>query len=533
MRIFRLQRSDIVVLLIICFGFVIRLLRLDIPFDPEDVHLDYLAAHQMVQFGQIPWSGSGNPLLIDSPLYYYIVTLFIWMWDHLLFLAVVNIVLIQGVTFYVFYRLATELFDRRVGVLTVLLAVTSFEYIAEGAYFFQTHVMQMFVNSAFLFLVVAYKRKTEAYALASVCLFVTALTIHHSVLALVFPYIFVLLSIMRRYIHPVGWYKAILVGSATFIIWHIPVGILFLSNASVVEHMYGIPYAGITQSFSRVWSTFTYNTAQFLSTFSLRWFDNAPMINTVLVCVLGLSLTRFLLVTTQKHRNIVGVIGLTILWFIFCASLLQKGVWNFTFSSLFGLYLMVVAASISQWFIKTRVLQTTIGIGVVGLTIYAYSNGFIFRDALTYPRLERWNITQESQKVIRKKVLELKEQENRSDLAFFRIQRVHKQPTEGFFVDVYDAQDIQIIEDLLYWPFLQRDLATRFTEMSNHGAFPEVSTTDDYIFVICDSTRDRFLGVEDCMRRYQVINPQYSFVEALYEKSPIAIVLVRKAKYSL
>jgi hypothetical protein len=534
MRILTAHRSTIVALLIICFGIAVRLLRLDIPFDPEDVHLDYLVGHHIVRYGEVPWSGSGNPLLIDSPLYYYIVAFFVWIYDHLLFLAVVNVVFIQGVTFFLLYRLGTELFDKKVGLLAVFLAVCSFEYLAEGAYFFQTHVMQVFVNVAFLFLVRAYKRKAVSNAYWSACLFVIALSVHHSILALTPLYVLLLFFAMpdaRRRWRQFGICMASMMG--VLFVLHTPVFFLFSDQRFIVGNIIQALSTGHVLAPVEVAKKFVYNLAQFFNAFSLRWVSHAWIVNSVAACLLVGSVWWHQRVQPREKKIPMWLTALAIVQFVLIASFLTQGVWNFTFSSLFGVYIVMVAACIRVWFVWPAQWTRVAAVGGILFVLYVFSNGFIFLDALNYPRLVRWSITQESASVIQKKVGDLKEANGFSDALFFQIQRVHKQPTGGFFVDVYTHRDIQIIEDLLYWPLLQNALGTQFIRVEKNGSFPTVLSEATYIFVICDSTRNEFMDIRDCLDRYRAHYPEYEFVEHLYVNYPISIMLVRKVNNGL
>ncbi len=525
----RLPIWDILAIIIIVIGIGIRLSRLDIPFDPEDVHLDYLAAHHMVRYGEIPWSGSGNPILIDSPLYYYIVAFFVRIYDSLFFLAVANITVIQGITFALMYRIASVLFNRRSGVLTLLFAVFSHEYIAQGAYFFQTHVMQVFANGALLFLLLFHERKHIRFAYASILSFVAALTIHHSLLALAPLYAVFLFAGIRS--KNKGRTAAALIGVAlgVFVFFHIPIAMLIWKDPSVGERIAGTFAAGFVGSFAEFGEKLARNAAQFVYAFSLRWVKEAATVNGILAGTLVGSFVLFLRHNKHDKRmmRLVAAVFALIIQLVVIASLLRTGVWNFTFSSLFGLYLAVVSAAIVRWLEGSRT-ERAIGWGIVLLTLYAFSNGFSFMIPSQYPPFYRWNITKDSLAAVARTVQEVRVAEKRSDVSFFRIERVHKKPEGGFYVDVYSKNRIQVIEDILYWPQLENMFATRFVRMEKDGTFPTILNGDDFVFVICDSTRAPFAGVNDCITRYLTEKPQYSYERIIYERYPITIFLVRR-----
>ncbi len=521
---------DWVALGIILFGVILRLLRLDIPFDPEDVHLDYLAAHHIALYGEIPWSGSGNPILIDSPLYYYIVSVFVRMYDNLLFLGVVNIVAIQAVTFGIVYLLAKLLFDRWVGILAIFLAAISFEYTVEGAYFFQTHVMQVFANGAFLALLVAYKKRSTWFAAASVVFLATSLTIHHSVLALLPLYAVVLfLSIPKTKNRWKTFGMLAGVGVGTLFLFHVPIFLLLGENSPVVDRVIDAVSGGHVASLVEFLGKFSRNIAQFIYAFSLRWTDNSTLVNRVAAVFLGVSFLRFMMSAGKGIRRVMwGIVG-AILSLVIASSLLRTGVWNFTFTSVSGLFLIAISVLITYWF-DGPLWRKGIGVGILILTLYAFSNGFFLLRREEYPPLYRAQITRASTQEIATTVRHIQTAESRPDVSFFRIRRVHKRPEGGFDVDVYSAADIQVIEDLLYWPELENLFATRFVRMERDGTFPTILNRDDYVFVICDSTRNRFTGSEDCLRRYLGDYPMYDFVAHIYASPPITIELVRRRK---
>lgn len=530
MRIFRPRLNDVLVLVIISLGVAIRLLQLDIPFQPEDVHLDYLAGHHVVKYGEVPFSGSGNPILIDSPLYYYIVSFFVFLKDDLLFLAIANIVVIQVATFIFLYLLAVTLFNRRVGFLTVLLAVTSYEYLAEGAYFFQTHVMQVFANGALFFLALAYTRKRLRYAYISIIFFVTAMTIHHSVLALVPVYTVLIFVALPRSINKSKTFGLMVaVGAGVLFIFHLPVMLLFIQSPSTITRIIYTVSTGHIGSISEFIGKFFYNSAQLVYSFSLRWVDHSMMVNIVCGVLLAWSFIRYIQAHQKQRQRTWYVLALLLMMMqlIVVASLLRAGVWHFTFSSVFGLFLIILSVCIVQWFSGSW-WHKTIGSVLVLITLYTVSNGFIFLRSGDYPRLHRWLLTLESKEAIKQVAISLKNEESRLDFSFFRIQRIHNKPISGFYVDVYSQQHIQMIEDLLYWPMLEDELGSRFVRMERDGSFPTLLNDDEYIFVICDSTRAPFRNVDDCLHRYVTDYPNYRFVRHVYAGYPISIELVRR-----
>lgn len=529
----RVHILDLVVVGILLLGIGLRLNILDIPFDPEDVHLDYLAAHHIVRYGEIPWSGSGNPILIDSPLYYYIVSLFVRMSDTLLFLAIANIVVIQGATFALMYGTAAVLFNRRVGALAVLFAALSYEYMAQGAYFFQTHVMQVFANGAFLFLALYHMRKQFAYAIASVILLGTALTIHHSILATMPLFLaFLFMSIPAKERRGVTM-KLLTILFVTLVVFQFPIGMLLSHDSSLFGRLADSFSGGFVRSVPEFIAKFGRNTLQFVYEFSFRWREEAPFVNGILGIVLGGSLFLFVRKSRKNaiRRYIWAIIAL-IFQLVFIASLLRAGVWNFTFSAVFGLYLILVSAAVVRWFDGT-VWEKVIGGTVAVFVLYVFSNGFMYLTSPQYPRLYRWNIAEESRAAIVREVRRIHDAERRNDYSFFRIQRVHKEPEGGLYVDVYSGNRIQIIEDILYWPALEREFATRFVRMELDGTFPTILNRDEYVFVICDSTRAPFRGSEECVGKYLLDYPEYQFVGHVYEKAPISIELIRRDTVAL
>ncbi len=524
----RLPIHGLLVFFLIIFGIVNRAGRLDIAFDPEDTHLDYLAAHQMVRYGQIPLSGSGNPVLIDSPLYYYITAAFVTLNDSLLFLSIVNFVVIQPILFVLFYALASALFGKWVGVFAVALAVTSFEYVAMGSYFFQTNVMQVFANASFLCLALAWRHKRKALLAASVVLLAIALTIHHSVLALLPLFGLLTFRLIPRAQRAAESVRLGALWLGFVSLFHIPVLMLFQAEPASLERVAGSVSAGYIGSPDEYVGKFFANLLQFVYAFSLRWVDNAQVVNGALLLLLVLGGVQFFRRSSAPQRMILGIMIAGILQLVLLASLLRVGVWNFTFTSLAGIYLITVSAVVLRWF-SGGLLSKAIGIASVVAVMYAFSNAGYLMGAPVYPRLWRWQLTQESLAAISLTVENIRQAENRHDVSFFQIERVHRKPSGGLFVDVYSPAGIQIIADLLYWPALQQRFEQPFVRMEKDGYFPTILNTDDYVFVICDSTRATFLGSEDCLVRYLSDRPSRTFVRHVYASELITVELVRRS----
>lgn len=469
-------------------------MRLDIPFDPEDVHLDYLVAHHIVAYREVPLSGSGNPLLIDSPLYYYIVSLFVRIWDSLLFLGIVNIVLVQGLTFWLLYRLALRLFDEKTAIITLLLAVTSQEYFKQGAFFFQTHVLQVVVYAGWYALVRAHKGDGRIYAYSSAVLAGFSVAIHHSALAMLPVYMIFLFRLAP-------WYKVFALFSSVVVLSYIPVFGLLYTHPEIVA---GMSVGGFVSSAGEYGSKFFSNLHQIVFSF----FDGENWFSYVLI---GLLAWGFV-VGRKAAKKTMGVIVCIVLQYVLLASLLRTGVWNFTFSSTFGLLLIVVALcirSLWQW-------RREAGIAILILAVFVFSRvGQTPRQKEQF--LYRYNLTHESAEAI---IREIPQESS------FRIHRVHKKPTRGFFVNVYTPQGIQVLEDLLYWPILEKRLGRQFVQISQNGAVPTIRNTDEYVFVVCDSTREQFTSNNECVRKYLLLYPRYRFVRNVYAKEPLSIVLV-------
>ncbi len=523
----RLKIQDILVVLLLLLSIVIRANRLDIVFDPEDTHLDYLAGHQLVRYGEIPLSGSGNPVLIDSPLYYYIVSVFVALYDNLLFLSIANFVIIQPLFFIILYGLAATLFNRWAGVIAVTLAVTSFEYVAMGGYFFQTNVMQVFANASFLFLALAARKKQRKFQYVSVAMMAIAMAIHHSTLSLL-PLFTVILALTIPHESRVnGLIRLGIFWALLLIVFHIPILLLFAIEPSVPVRILGTISSGHVVSIAEFIQKFFLNLMQFFYAFSLRWSEGIVQWNSLFGVVLAGSLYRYMRYASQKDRYSVGFIALFILQLVIFASFLRVGVWNFTFTSLAGLYIIGVSAAIHHWWTGLW-YHKAIGVGALFVCLYVFSNAFVFLKPPSEPRLNRWKITKQSTKAIGDAVQEIALLEKYQDFSFFQIQRVHHRPEGGFFVDVYSQSGIQIIDDLLYWPALQTSLGGRFVRMERDGSFPTILNGDTYVFVICDSTRAPFVGSEDCLKRYIADRPGYRFIRHIYAKDPITIELVRR-----
>lgn len=205
--------SKISLIIILLVSLFIRLYNLDYPisyiFAWGDGTRDYYVADHIVRYKEFPLLGPYNLLneigIYNSPIYFYLLALFLIPFNHVLTLGVVNIIF-QIFTIILIFLISKKLFDEKTAILSILIFSFNPEILFQSDYIWQPYLSQFFAYlSLLLFL---YNQKVlSALSLAFsfslhnssfpwIPLFFTA-TLRPSVLA----YFFIFLSVL--YI-PVG-----------------------------------------------------------------------------------------------------------------------------------------------------------------------------------------------------------------------------------------------------------------------------------------------------------------------------------------
>lgn len=166
-----------------------------------DGYRDYLIADHALRYGEWPVVGPNNaflPGLGNSPLYFYLVTLFALVWNDPAFVQLCFIAMYLASVACVFY-IARILFDRAPGFIAAgIVAVAPMCVYDAAGFIWQPFAMEPFLTGAVLALVVGWKARSVRVLVASQALYLCAVAFHMSALGLLPVYGPILYVVTRR-----------------------------------------------------------------------------------------------------------------------------------------------------------------------------------------------------------------------------------------------------------------------------------------------------------------------------------------------
>lgn len=189
-----------------------------------DSNRDYLVAHHILAYKELPLTGPASRLSyhVNSPAYFYFLTLPLLLKDNYTFFNIFNIFLQMGALILV-YLLARQLFGQSVGLATLALFAFNEKIIDQSNFAWQPHVMQPFLLLSFLLLAVAYTRKRYLLAALSVGCFTFAGTLHQSAFAVTPVYLIAIFLTLRTIgMHLRGYAGITTVFISSFALLHVP-----------------------------------------------------------------------------------------------------------------------------------------------------------------------------------------------------------------------------------------------------------------------------------------------------------------------
>src|SRR3989344_1936081 len=276
----------------------IRLLYIDnaaIPKTYSDSLRDYLIADHIISFGEVPLIGHSNFFLNNiglrnSPIYYYLLAIFLIPYNNIFVLIVINVFLQLSTLVLIF--LITKLFF---GFRTAIMAAILFGFIpfvlSQSENIWQPWVMQTVALFALYLLSLAFLKKNYKFLIAAISFLVLAISIHFS--AASWLPLFILLSFLylklekKKIVHYVGILATLILVAFIF---HFPVLIYLLDKEFLAD-----PRTIYPQSINNYFINI------------IHYFQDLNL-NTVIVLVLTLGLIGYLFL--EKSKRWITVVGL-------------------------------------------------------------------------------------------------------------------------------------------------------------------------------------------------------------------------------
>lgn len=202
-------RELLLLVFLFCMGYVL-VARLDYPPHGDDMYRDYVIARNIVLYHEYPLVGPvmnayAQPFgaMRNSPVYYYVLSLPLLFYDHVLALGIFGI-LLQLITIVFFYILGSFLWSKKIGCATaVLYGVASLSF-HEYSYPWQPQMMEPFFILSLILCAITYKKRTVLNIVMTGVVVCAATLIHVSAVLLVPLYIYVLAGAPKKKL-PIGF----------------------------------------------------------------------------------------------------------------------------------------------------------------------------------------------------------------------------------------------------------------------------------------------------------------------------------------
>lgn len=489
-----------------------------------DTNRDYMVAHHIVHYGEVPLTGpeglAGSRH--SSPVYYYFLASLVAIQDNIIFLGYVNLFLRIFVLLEV-YILATNLFNKKVGVTAAFLYSISMANIEQARFFWQPYLMEPFLLLSYLLLFWAYRKKNYFFLLASIIIFIFSTTIHPPAFGILPIYLFAIIFVLRLQQRTLRYTAGVfLTFSAALFLGYFPILLYaFQSNAPSTDLFSPIsdiffrqpPYVLINNLFVRV--------QIFLDFF----FVQLPAREWTAFLTIGILAALNIIYPKDRTKPYITMIMVAIVQFLLVVTMING--WNEPtvpiryFTPIFALFIIFISSSIHKY--QSKSIVSHIGkISLILLFVYIISPKLVGQIQWTGQRLRGESIIKffsvssfiaPSVIAIKNEVLAIRREEK--DYLFFRIKSYQK----------------KFSYDDFFWRTLEKELDTKLIKLDD-AARRDYSpiTTDEYIFMVCFSKRymsDEYISDDECINRFHKENPRYSIIKNIYQEEEFSIYLTK------
>lgn len=459
---------------------------------------DYLVAHYILKFGEIPLIGPFN-LLFDagiknSPLYYYLLSVFLIPYDSVMTLGAVNI-LFQIATIALIYLITEIIFDKRSAILASLLFAFTPQVLRQSEYIWQPYLMQPMALLSIYLLAQAYFKKSYKLILGSLVAISLSFTLHNSGFPYVLPILIISFLLLKYMGRKAKFYLgAILTLSLTLLTAHLPVLIYYMQNGISFSN---IPFLKFLNNY---FTNLSFNFAQLFQSFSL---EGGLSFGLVLIMISYLVLEK-----TTRRFFLIGLI----LFFspILLSSLFNKNQLHYLTLSL-GVFPILVSAS-------SRLFKNIFIWLILALVLF-----YTFSQQLTFLNPKKEHVESEAQilsaaRSVQEEVLNIKLNENLSNFNFFQIISFANRDSNFRY---------PTLDTILVVP-LEKSLSTKLAKISDDSAYNLMQTgSDKYIFLTCFEFDHPNL-VYDCSNNFLTIYPDHTLIKNIYNQYPLSIYLTKR-----
>lgn len=488
-----------ILIIVLLIGFLIRIPRLDFPFSDifiwGDGTRDYLVANHILKYQEYPLTGPFN-LLFDtgvrnSPVYFYLFSLFILPSSNILIPSVVGIIL-QVLSLVLIFLVGKKLFNPFVGLLAALLYALNPEIIKWSDFIWQPTLMQPAALLSLYLLIKSYLENNLKYLNFSLGLLILSVSIHYSAFPWVIAYLILALLILIKDKKSVAnFFKTFLIMTLCLAFLYAPVLIYYYTNGFFPKISSGL----FLNSVGNYFLNFNSNLSQLAS---------ALYLNQILLILLpGIVL---LIIKKRLNKSLIFLMSLFILP-IFFASCFNKIRLHYLIFSV--TIFPIMAASIIDSF---KLLDNRLKFILAGICLIIFSGNFYFLIDSKSPLQNYILVNKITQKIINQ-LEDIKSFENFKDYNFFQIYTMAS-GNEIFYYPVLDTVLIVPLEEKLNLK-LAKVTDTSYNHQQIGG--------QDYIIFACLK-----FGSDLCVSGFENSYPSAKIINTIHEDDTISVYLAKK-----
>ena len=484
----------------------------------EDTERDYLVAHHIARYAELPKLGPWNTGLgiFVSPVYFYILAVPLKIHDTPMFMDLMKVAftILSLITLYILMRLV---FNPAVAIATALLYIFSQAFISQLSVLAPFTIYIPFMYISFIFLYLSYIKRRFVYLLFSVAFFIFAAAISVVVNIVAPAFISIAILILKDQKRTVSYYV---------IVFQVVILVLLLFYAPTLNHiisyrinplLYGL--SRLVNSPSEFWGRFVYYGNILVHEFfslSSQWKNNAvPILITATLIFLNFYSS---ISSRKKHKQTMILAVFVIISGLITVSTINRGGIPGDFSPhIYALYSFVIIYIIILIFGVNFRHKTAKVFPWLILLLFIYL--FTFDKNSHLVSFQRRQLIQDEEiptivAVLKSSIITLQSQNSYNDFSFFQV----KQFKSNF-------------EDpAVFWNPLEREFNQKFTKVYDYVPANSFNVKEylssnfitinrnDYIFWICS----RYLldvynfSNNDCIEEFYKQYPKHSQLSPLY-----------------
>lgn len=470
----------VLLLIILVASLLIRIQRLDYPlsntFEWGDGTRDYLVANHILKYQEFPQVGPYNLLyevgVHNSPIYFYLISLFLIPFNNILTLSLVNIFIQLGVIILI-YLITKNAFNHTTAITAALLFSFNPEVIKQADFVWQPYIMLPFALLA-LYLKLKFH---NLLGLATLCF---ASLLHSSA----YPWIPLFFLFPKK---SANYY---IFGFSLIFVTLLLNGFLGVHWDLLMSHDSSLSY----------FSNLTLNTNEFLRAFYL---------NNILAVLLLIGF--FITFKKTQNKKLLIFIFLLFILPIILASFFNKIRLHYIILSMVAFPILVAKV--------TEVFKPVVRIIIVIALLVVFSGGFSYFNEVKAPLENQRGISNLTSQVI-DELTKIKQTEGFSDFDFFQVVSMIRTGSNTQKVIPYPVLDTFLLVGL------EEKLNTKLATVSDVSPYNHVQNGKrDYLVLPCIKLRPDL-----CLMRFYEENPRHNIVKLIYEGGDFLIFLAKAQK---